>query len=329
VLKNVERITAILLVAVAAAACGRGKAAPAAATPAASAAAEASAIAELRRAIEASRRDDADGIAERLSEPARKSNEGRVLLGRLAEFHGDGTEAKETYRAVLKDAPGHVEASLALGARLLEEGDVSGAFAITDAALAAAPKDASLLLNRAYIVLASEGFPKAAEAFELAEQASGGAALVRLSFASELAKAGRGPDAVAVLLRVAADPRATPGEIAEAGHELRQQGAFAQALAAFDRVLAAKDTGEIRVERALCRIGLRDAEGTMKELDAGLKIEPTYAPLHFYKAGRFAEARRWHDARSGYKSYLELAPALPHAELTQMRIRMVSVHLET
>jgi tetratricopeptide (TPR) repeat protein len=328
VVKNVERITAILLVAMAATACGRGKTAASAATPAASAAVDAGAIADLRRAIEASNRDEADAVAKKLSEPARKSNEGRVLLGRLAELHGAGTEAKEAYQGVLKDTPGHVEASLALGARLLEEGDLEGALSVTDAALATAPSDASLLLNRAYVVLAAEGFPKAAEAFARAEQASGGAAIVRLSYASALAKAGRGAEAVPVLVRVATDARSSVGEIAEAGHELRQQGAFVQALAAFDRVLASKETGEVRVERALCRIGLRDAEGAMKELDAGIKIEPTYAPLHFYKAGRFAEARRWREARAGYERYLELAPEGPLADLAKKRIRMVNVNLE-
>jgi tetratricopeptide (TPR) repeat protein len=328
VVTNVNRTLAILLVALAGAACGRAKAPSPAAAQAASASADASALAELRRAVEAGRRDDADAIAKGLSEPARKSPTGRVLLGRVAELHGAGTEAKEAYQGVLNDSSGHLEASLALGARLLEEGDLRGALAITDASLAVNPNDASLLLNRAYVVLAAEGFPKASEAFEVAEKASGGAAMVRLSYASSLAKAGRGADSVPVLARVAADARSSIGEVAEAGHELRQQGAFVQALAAFDRVLAAKETGEVRVERALCKIGLRDAEGAMKELDAGLKAEPSYAPLHFYKAGRFAEARRWREARAGYDRYLELAPEGPLAELAKKRIRMVNVHLE-
>jgi tetratricopeptide (TPR) repeat protein len=328
VVKNVERTMAVLLVVSALAACGRAKAPSPAAAQAASASADAAALGELRRAVEEGRRDDADAIAKRLSEGARKSKAGRVLLGRLAEIHGAGTEAKEAYQAVLTETPGHLEASLALGARLLEEGDLRGAITATDASLAVNPNDASLLLNRAYIVLAGDGFPKAVEAFEVAERASGGAAMVRLSYANALAKAERGADAVPVLVRVATDPGSSIGEVAEAGHELRQQGAFVQAFAAFDRVLAAKETGEVRVERALCKIGLRDAEGAMKELDAGLKIEPGYAPLHFYKAGRFAEARRWREARAGYDRYLELAPEGPLADLAKKRIRMVNVHLE-
>lgn len=326
--KNVERSLAFLLVVSALAACGRAKTPSPAAAVATSVSADAGALGDLRRAVEEGRRDDADAVAKGLSAAARTSNTGRVLLGRLAEIHGAGTEAKEAYEGVLKEAPGHLEASLALGARLLEEGDLRGAMAVTDASLAVNSNDASLLLNRAYVVLAGEGFPRASEAFDLAERASGGAAIVRLSYASALAKAGRGAEAVPVLVRVATEARSSIGEVAEAGHELRQQGAFAQALAAFDRVLAAKDSGEVRVERALCKIGLRDAEGSMKELDAGLKVEPGYAPLHFYKAGRFAEARRWREARAGYDRYLEIAPEGPLADLAKKRIRMVNVHLE-
>ena len=285
-------------------------------------------LASLRAAVEANARDDADRLVKKLSTAEKNSLAGRVLLGRVAELHGAGTEAKDAYLGVLREQPGHLEAALALSARLLEEGNTKGALATVDEGLEAHPNDGSLLLNRAYIILTTDGFPAAGNAFFAAEQATGGAGMVRLSYASALAKANRGAEAVEVLVRVTNDPRSSLGELAEAGHELRQQGAFALALAAFERVLAQKDGGELRVERALCKLGLRDGEGTMKELDAGLRVEPGYAPLYFYRGGRFAEGHRWRDAKAAYEKYLLLAPDGPLAPMAKKRLSMVMATLE-
>lgn len=285
-------------------------------------------LAELRAAIEGGRVAEAEDLLRKLSDAERGSKTGRVLGGRVAELRGDGTEAKAVYGAVLGEEPGHLEASLALGARLLEEGDLPGAAAATDAGLASHPNDASLLLNRAYIVLARDGFPAADEAFLAAERASAGSGVVRLSYASALARAGKGAEATAVLVRVAQDPKSSIGEVAEAGHELRQAAAFAPALQAFDRVVAQRETGEVRVERALCKIGLRDGDGALRELERGIEVEPTYAPLYFYRGGRLAESRRWAEAKVAYERYVQLAPNGPLADLAKKRLRLVTATLE-
>jgi tetratricopeptide (TPR) repeat protein len=294
----------------------------------AAAAASRTGLVELRGAIEAGRVDEAEALVARLTEAERTSRSGRVLRGRVAELRGNGTEAKALYGDVLREEPGHLEASLALGARLLDEGDPAGSIATTDAALAAHPNDASLLLNRAFAVLTIEGFPAANEAFLAAERASAGSGVVRLSYASALARAGKTAEAIEVLVRVAGDGKSSIGELAEAGHELRQSGAFAQAMQAFERVVLQRDTGELRVERALCKIGLRDGDGALRELDRGIEIEPAYAPLYFYRGGRLAETRRWADAKLAYERYLQLAPNGPLAEMAKKRLRLVTATLE-
>jgi tetratricopeptide (TPR) repeat protein len=310
------------------ASCGGPKAPPAGGANSSAAPLNGGRLGALRAAIEEGRRDDSDGLLDKLSDQEKASRAGRVLAGRVAELHGAGTDAKDAYNGVLREEPGHIEASLALGARLLDEGDTKGALDATDRGLDAHPNDASLLLNRAYIVLTTDGFPAAGNAFFAAERASGGSGIVRLSYASALTKAGRGREAVDVLARVAADAHSTVGELAEAGHELRQQGAFAPCLAAFDRVVAERDGGEIRVERALCKLGLRDPEGSLKELDAGIQAEPTYAPLFFYRGGRLAEGHRWRDAKAAYEKYLLLAPDGSLADMAKKRLRMIMATLE-
>lgn len=285
-------------------------------------------LADLRTAVEGGRVDQAEALVDKLGEGDCASRAGRVLRGRVAELRGSGTEAKALYVEVLREEPGHLEASLALGARLLEEGDVAGSLATTDAGLAAHANDGSLLLNRAFAVLASDGFPAANEAFLAAERATAGAGVVRLSYASALARAGKSAEATEVLVRIAGDAKASVGELAEAGHELRQLGAFAPAFQAFERVVLQRDTGEIRVERALCKIGLREGDAALRELDRGLEIEPTYAPLYFYRGGRLAETRRWADAKIAYERYLQLAPKGPLAEMATKRLRLVTATLE-
>ena len=285
-------------------------------------------VAALRTAIEAGQGDEADNLVKQLTPAEKASFSGRVLIGRVAELHGAGTDAKNAYEGVLGDEPGHLEASLALGVRLLEEGDTKAALAVTDRGLGAHVNEPSLMLNRAYIVLASDGFPLASEAFLAAEKASGGSGVVRISFASALVKSSRPKEAIEVLNRVATDARSAVGELAEAGHELRQLSMFAAALVAFDRVVERRDGGEIRVERALCKLGLRDGEAAIKEIEAGIRVEPTWAPLYFYKGGRLAEGHRWKDAFEAYEKYILLAPGGPLADMAKKRLRMIAATIE-
>ncbi len=285
-------------------------------------------LSELRAAIESGRVELAEALSEKLDDGEKASRAGRVLRGRVAELRGNGTEAKRLYVEVLREEPGHLEASLALGARLLDEGDVAGSLATTDAGLGAHENDASLLLNRAFAVLASDGFPRADDAFLAAERASGGAGVVRLSYASALARAGKGGEAVHVLVRLTGDAKATVGLLAEAGHELRQLGAFAAAFQAFEKVVLQRETGEIRVERALCKLGLREGDAALRELERGIEVEPNYAPLHFYRGGRLAELRRWVDAKVSFERYLQLAPNGPLAERAKKRLRLVTATIE-
>lgn len=320
---RVVAATAALVLGLGVVGCAKGEAAKAASSVPARANLE-----ELRAAVEGGRVGHAEAIVEKLSDAEKSSRSGRVLRGRVAELRGNGSAAKALYEDVLREEAGHLEASLALGARLLEEGDVPRSLATTEAGLAAHPNDGSLLLNRAFAVMTADGFPAANEAFLAAERASGGSGVVRLSYATALARSGKNAEAAEVLVRVVADSKSSVGELAEAGHELRQLGAFAQAFQSFERVVVQRDTGEVRVERALCKIGLRDGDGALRELDRGIEIEPEYAPLYFYRGGRLAETRRWAEAKLAYEKYLHLAPNGPLAEMAKKRLRLVTATLE-
>ncbi len=108
------------------------------------------------------------------------------------------------------------------------------------------------------------------------------------------------------------------GLIASIGHEYRMAGVFDSCVKTFDRAVAMKDGGEVRTERALCRLGLKDEKGTLADLEAAVDKEPTYGPAHYYLAGRLAMGRRFKDAAVEYGKYLKLEPngslAKPAAE---------------
>ena len=98
------------------------------------------------------------------------------------------------------------------------------------------------------------------------------------------------------------------GMIASIGHEYRMAGEFDSCVKTFDHAVAMKDGGEVRTERALCRLGLKDDKGTVVDLQAAVDKEPTYAPAHYYLGGRLAMSKRFKDAAAEYGKYLAARP---------------------
>jgi tetratricopeptide (TPR) repeat protein len=96
--------------------------------------------------------------------------------------------------------------------------------------------------------------------------------------------------------------------IVSVGHEYRMAGDFDTCIKTFDQLIAIKDGGEVRTDRALCRHGLKDDQGTLDDLTAAVANDPTYAPAHYYLGGRLAVAKRLKEAAAEYTKYLDLDP---------------------
>jgi tetratricopeptide (TPR) repeat protein len=92
------------------------------------------------------------------------------------------------------------------------------------------------------------------------------------------------------------------------GFEYRMAGEFDSCVKLFDRLIATKDGGEVRTDRALCKLGLKDEAGALVDLKAAVTTEPTYPQGHFFLAGRLASAKHYKDAAAEYQAYLQLAP---------------------
>jgi tetratricopeptide (TPR) repeat protein len=96
--------------------------------------------------------------------------------------------------------------------------------------------------------------------------------------------------------------------LASIGFEYRMAGEFPSCIKTFDRAIAIKDGGEVRTERALCKLGSKDDKAAMDDLQAAVAKEPTYEPAHYYLGGRLANAKLYKEAAAEYGKYLDLAP---------------------
>jgi len=105
------------------------------------------------------------------------------------------------------------------------------------------------------------------------------------------------------------------------GHEYRLAGEFDSCVRTFDAAVKTRDGGEVRTERALCKLGLKDEAGTLADLKSAVTTEPGYAQAHFFLAGRLASTKHFKDAVLEYGTYLQLAPNGSLADQASERLK--------
>jgi tetratricopeptide (TPR) repeat protein len=110
--------------------------------------------------------------------------------------------------------------------------------------------------------------------------------------------------------------------IASIGFEYRMAGEFDSCVKTFDRAIKIKDGGEVRTERALCKLGQKDEKGALDDLNGAISAEASYAPAHYYLGGRLASVKRYKEAATEYAKYLELAPNGSLAKQANERLKM-------
>ncbi|MDP8999585.1 MAG: tetratricopeptide repeat protein, partial [Myxococcota bacterium] len=228
-------------------------------------------------------------------------------LAMACEKLGDKPAAEAAYKSALTMKPDFDMASAALSALYLDEGRTDDALATGRAALAKHSGNAALHENVG-IALAMRGEQdNAIHEFEEAIKDQPSEPMFHLTLAHWLNTwhvRGAAPQLEATRALVKDDY----GMVASIGHEYRMAGEFEACVKTFERAIQMKDGGEVRTERALCRLGLKDEKGTLDDLQVAVAKEPTYAPGHYYLGGRFALAKRFREAAVEYANYLELAP---------------------
>jgi Flp pilus assembly protein TadD len=259
------------------------------------------------KAFDAGNFADARASFEGAVKKAPGNYEAQYNLGMACEKLGDQPAAEKAYKAALAVKPDLDTASAELSAMYVDAGRTDEAIAVARAGLAKTPASAPLHENLG-VALAAKGDQDGATAeFAQAVKLNGADPMLHLTFAHWLNAwhvRGAAPHLDAAR-DLAKDDYAL---IASIGLEYRMAGEFDSCVKTFDRAIGIKDGGEVRTERALCKLGLKDEKGTLDDLQAAVAKEPTYAPAHYYLAGRLAKNKKFKDAAAEYGKYLELAP---------------------
>ena len=324
-------VWSLALLVLASGACG-GSEAPAqtggAAPPVAPPSADAPAAAPTPSAESAAgvRAFDAGNYAEarKSFEAAAKKNPGDYdslqNLGLACEKLGDTPAAESAYKAALAVKPDLETATTALSALYVDAGRNDEAAAVARAGLARHPASAVLHENLAVSLAAKGDGDGATKEFLQAIQLTPADPMFHLTFAHWLNV--WKVHGAAVHLDAARDlAKEDYGLIVSIGFEYRMAGEYDSCVKILDHAITIKDGGEVRTHRALCRLGLKDEKGTLADLQGAVEKEPTYAPAHYYLAGRLATSKRYRDAAAEYAKYLELAPSGSLAKAAAERMK--------
>jgi tetratricopeptide (TPR) repeat protein len=271
-----------------------------AATPA-----EASNGPEVDRAIAAIKAADYASAKAALEQALRKNPKNGVAayyMGVALENTGDKTGAETRYREALANAPGLAEAAINLGALYLDQSRWDDAIAVSERALAQRSDDPALHANMA-VALRGKGDPqRAAAEYERAIKVAGDNAELRFAYGSMLVELGNKPKAIEQLRAALAKASGQRALLASIGRMLGAAGAFGDCVSALDQAVALGDDAELRVRRGLCRHSLRDEAGARSDFETATKLDPKFAPAHYYLgealigAGNHAQALKEFDA---------------------------------
>jgi tetratricopeptide (TPR) repeat protein len=228
-------------------------------------------------------------------------------LGMACEKLGDKTAAEAAYKSAIAVRPDFDTAAAALSSLQLDAGRVDDALAVARAGLAKHPGSAPLHENMGVAMAMRGDRDNATAELEQAIKVAPSEPMYHLTFAHWLNAwhvRGATPHLDAALGMAKDDI----GVVAAIGFEYRMAGEFDSCIKTFDRAAQLKDGGEVRTERALCKLGLKDDKGAFDDLQAAVAKEPSYAPGHYYLGGRLALLKRYKEAAAEYAKYLELQP---------------------
>jgi tetratricopeptide (TPR) repeat protein len=241
-------------------------------------------------------------------------------LGQTCEKLGDVPGAAAAYKAEIAVKPDADRAAAELATLYVGQGNTDEALVIATAALARNP--GSAVLHAAMgLALATRGDQDGAiKQLEQAVQIAPADPMLHYTLAVWLNKwhvRGAAPHLDAALPLVKNDfPM-----VVSIGHEYRLAGEFGSCVQTFDAAIKTRDGGEVRTERALCKLGLKDEAGALADLKSAVATESGYPQAHFFLAGRLASTKHFKEAALEYAAYLQLAPNGSLADQANERLK--------
>jgi Flp pilus assembly protein TadD len=255
-------------------------------------------VEEGMKAIQAKDFEKAKQVLTEAEAEAPKDPQAAFYLGVALENLGDAKGAREKYQKALSLDPKLSEASVNLSAILLDSGDEADAKAaldIVEAGLKSAPAHPGLLMNHALALEAVGDKARAVKAYAAAVKAQPDNLAARYAYAELLADAGKRDQALGELKKLGAidDPKL----LEAAANLFGKLQSFADCVGLLDKAIARQATPDLHTRRALCRHEMKDDAGAQKDFEAAVKIDPKFAPAHYYlgmslkAAGKIKEAK--------------------------------------
>ena len=174
------------------------------------------------------------------------------------------------------------EAAVNLGALYLDQSKWDDAIAVTQKGLAKRSDDPALHANMAVALRGKGDKEGAAAEYERAVKVVGDNPELRFAYGSLLLEMGNKQRAVTELRGALAAAGSNRALLASIGRLLGPAGAYAECVSAFDKAIAGGDDPELRVRRGVCRHSMKDESGAKSDYEAALKLNPKYAPGHYY-----------------------------------------------
>jgi Flp pilus assembly protein TadD len=260
------------------------------------------------RAFDGGKYGDARKLFEAASRKNPKDPTVFYNLGLACEKSGDHAAAETAYKAALERKPDLEAAVEELGALFIDEGRSTDAVLLLQPAVVKHPGNGALHENLGVAWAADGDVAKARQELEQAVKIAPGEPMYHLTLAHWLTV--WRADGASAQLDIARDlAKNDLGIVASVGYEYRMAGAFESCIKTFDRAVAIQDGGEVRTERALCKLGLKDDKGARVDLQAAVDKDPTYGPAHYYLAGRLAVDKNFTGAAAEYSKYLAIEPS--------------------
>jgi Tfp pilus assembly protein PilF len=250
------------------------------------------------------------------------------FLGLISEKEGKKDVAEKAYKDALKLKPDLIASAVNLSALYIDGGKFDDALAVSRAGLQRHPDDSGLHMNNGLALAGKGDTAGATKELDEASRLSPKDPMVPMTYGHWLGVWKQNDAALAKLRSARPLAKDDVGVLAAIGHEMRVIGAFADCVPTFDKAISIKDAAELRTERALCKLGAKDDAGARVDLQTAVTKEPTYAPAHFYLAGRLAQAGQLKEGIGEYEQYLKLAPTGPMAKTATDRIKLAKEKLK-
>ncbi len=225
---------------------------------------------------------------------------GVVLLGQERP-----EEAIAFFREALSLSPALLEASLNLTAALLDAGDAEAALQSADEALQQHPGEGNLLYNRALALSLLKREGEALEAYAAASEAAPQSEEVRFAYAEALFAAKQAGEAREQLRELTRSQDAAV--LASSARLLGRLEAFDDCIEALDRALDIQPAAELLVLRGLCNHGRKNDGAAVEDYRAAGKLQPDYAPAHYYLGMQLRQLGQREEARRALQRAVELA----------------------